>query len=138
MYFLVFWKLCPRTVQNILPIYARDTWHKDKKEIVDKSAIAGLINNAVLTKKAATLATKTELKTEQTKTVKFQVFDSSYFCSKSNFEDDSTQNYLVFSQFMGTLKRLIILIIFQHRILKNCLMKALSLLPSLTIVLNNR
>ena len=52
-----------------------------QKELVDKSAIAGFINNADLNKKIATLAIKAELKPEQ---------------DKSHFEDDDTQNYLVF------------------------------------------
>ena len=43
-----------------------------------------------------TLATKSELKAEQEKMIKLQEFDSSYFGGKSHFEDDDTQNYLVF------------------------------------------
>ena len=35
------------------------------KHLVDKSDIAGIINNAELNKKVATLATKAELKSEQ-------------------------------------------------------------------------
>ena len=46
--------------------------------------------------KIATLATKAELKVEQDKIVKIQVFDLSYFCDKGYFEDDGSQNYLVF------------------------------------------
>ena len=46
--------------------------------------------------KLATLATKAELKPEQRKIIKLQTFDSSYFCSKSYFEDNRTQNYFVF------------------------------------------
>ena len=37
------------------------------KNLVDKSAIAGFINNTDVDKKAATLATKSELKGEQAK-----------------------------------------------------------------------
>ena len=44
----------------------------------------------------ATLATKAELKVELYKIIKLQTFDSSYFCGKSHFEGDGTQNYLVF------------------------------------------
>ena len=47
-------------------------------------------------KKVATLATKTELKEEPDKIVKLQAFDSSDFYGKSHFEDNGTQNYLVF------------------------------------------
>ena len=42
------------------------------------------------------LAAKAELKAEQDKITKLQVFDSSYFPGKSCFEDDHTQNYSVF------------------------------------------
>ena len=41
----------------------------------------------------ATLVTKAELKAEQDKILKLQVFDSSYFWGKSRFE---TQSYVVF------------------------------------------
>ena len=41
-----------------------------QKQLVDKSAIAGFINNADLNKKVATLATKAELKAEQDKIIK--------------------------------------------------------------------
>ena len=44
------------------------------KNLVDKSAIAGFINNADLDKKVTTLATKAELKAEQNKILKLQVF----------------------------------------------------------------
>ena len=42
------------------------------------------------------MATKAELKTEQDKIMKSQQFDQSYFRDKSQFEDDGTENYLVF------------------------------------------
>ena len=68
------------------------------KNLTDKSAIAGYINNSDLVKKkVATLATKAELKTEQDKIIKVKAFDSSYFWDKSHFVDnDDTRNYLVF------------------------------------------
>ena len=44
----------------------------------------------------ATLATKALLKADLNKIVKFQAFDSIFFRGKSNFEDDDTQNYLMF------------------------------------------
>ena len=47
-------------------------------------------------KKVAILAIKTELNAEQYKIIKLQAFSSGYFCDKSYFEDDCTQNYLVF------------------------------------------
>ena len=62
----------------------------------DKSDIAGFIDYSDLGKKIPTLTTKSELKAEQGKIVKLEVFGSSYFCGKSHFKDDGTQNYLVF------------------------------------------
>ena len=44
----------------------------------------------------AILATKGELKAEKDKVLKLQTFDWSYFWDKSHFENDVTQNYLVF------------------------------------------
>ena len=42
------------------------------------------------------LAIKAKLKAEQDKITKLQAFDSSYFRGKNHFEDDGTQNYLIF------------------------------------------
>ena len=67
-----------------------------KRQVVTESDISGFINNSDLEKKITTQATKAELKSEQDKIKKLQPFDSSYFRSKSHFEDDETQNYLVF------------------------------------------
>ena len=49
-----------------------------------------------MNKKVATLGTKAELKAEKDKIIKLQASDSSYFCGKNHFEDDGTQNYLIF------------------------------------------
>ena len=49
-----------------------------------------------MNKKVATLATKAELKAEQDKITKLEAFDSGYFRGKNHFEDDGTQNYLIF------------------------------------------
>ena len=55
------------------------------------------MNNADLDfKKTAALATKAELKAEQDKITKIQASDSIYFQGKNHFEDDGSQNYLVF------------------------------------------
>ena len=60
--------------------------NKIKSEgFVDKSAIAGFINNADLNKKVSALTTKTQLKAEQEKIIKLQAFESSYFRDKSHF-----------------------------------------------------
>ena len=65
--------------------------------MVDKFNISEFISNFYLDKKIATLATKAELLAEQNKITELQTFDWSYFRqNKSNFEDDGTQNYLVF------------------------------------------
>ena len=74
--------------------------------MVDKSAIAGFINNADLDKKVAALATKAELKAEQDKIIKLQAFDSSYFRGKSHFYDDGTQNYLRFQPIYSYFKKI--------------------------------
>ena len=64
-----------------------------QKGLIEKSEISGFINNAGLDKKiVATLATKSELKVEQDKIIKLQVFDTSYFQGKSYFENYGTQN----------------------------------------------
>ena len=51
-----------------------------------------LLDNSDSDKKIAILATKAELKEEQDKLVKLQVFDSSYYYVRSHFEDDDMQN----------------------------------------------
>ena len=55
------------------------------------------MNNADLDKKkkVATSTAKAELKVEQDKIIDYQAFNSLYFYSKSHFEDDDTQNYLL-------------------------------------------
>ena len=67
-----------------------------EKQLVDKSGIAEFINNFDLNKKLAKLTPKKELETEQDKTTKLEAFHLSYFCGQSHFEDDGTENYLVF------------------------------------------
>ena len=81
------------------------------------------------------MGTKVELKVEQDKITKLQAFDSSYFRGKSHFEDDGTQNYLVFQPKNRYLKKFVILITSQNRNLKDCLMKLLNFLLNLKIVL---
>ena len=48
------------------------------------------ITNSDLDKNIATLATKAEFKADLSKIVNPQEFDSNYFGSKNNFEDDGT------------------------------------------------
>ena len=66
---------------------------------------------------------------------KLQTFDSVYFRGQSYFEEDGTQNYLYFNQCTDILKGLLILMIFYHGNLKDCLTKVLSLLLQLIIAL---
>ena len=40
------------------------------------------------------------------------MLDSNYFCGKVHFEDDETQNYLVFQPLLRNLKKMLIAIIF--------------------------
>ena len=57
--------------------------------------------------KVATLVTKAELKAERDKITKLQAFDSSYFRSKSQFEENGSHNYLVFQPMSKYFKRII-------------------------------
>ena len=107
--------------------------------LVDKFAIAGFINNANLDlKKVATLATKVELKAKKDKIITLQAFDSSYFQGKNHFEDDGTQNYLIFQSMyranMYYVQSMVILSILQNKYLKHCLI-TLNLLLCLIIAL---
>ena len=69
---------------------------KIKENLVNETNTSGFINNSDLDKKIATIDEKAELKVEPDKIVKLQSFDSSYLRVKSYFEDDLTQNYLLF------------------------------------------
>ena len=61
-----------------------------EKELVNKSDIFWFIDNSDLEKKIA------ELKADQDKIAKLQVFDSSFLRSKSSFKIDGTEIYLLF------------------------------------------
>ena len=54
-----------------------------QKELVDKSAVAGFINNTDLNKKVAALAKKPELKAVKHKIVKLEIHDLNYFLAKN-------------------------------------------------------
>ena len=58
---------------------------RKQKQLVNKSDIAGFIDNSDLNKKVVILATKAALKAEQDKITKLEVFDWSYCCGKSQF-----------------------------------------------------
>ena len=54
--------------------------------------------------KIKTLATKAELKAEQNKIVKLQIFDSSLFIGQSYFSNDTAQLYLISKPVYKTVK----------------------------------
>ena len=66
---------------------------------------------------------------------KLKTFDSSYFIGKSHFEEDGTQNYLVFQPLNKYFKVITNTIIFHHGNLKDYLLKVLNHLQHLIIVL---
>ena len=59
---------------------------------------------------------------------KLKIFDSSYFIGKSHFEEDGTQNYLVFQPIHKYFKLSPIHYLFYHGNLKDYLKKILTLL----------
>ena len=66
-----------------------------ERGLVDKSAVAGFIDNADLNKKVVTIVTKAELKSRARQNSK--AFDSSYFSGKRHFGDDGTQQLFTVS-----------------------------------------
>ena len=78
------------------------------------------LNEKITSNKTKHLLVENELK-------KLERFDSFCFCGKSHFEDDGTQNYLLFQAYIDILKQLVlIVVIFYHGNLKDFLMKVLS------------
>ena len=67
-----------------------------------------------------------------------QAFELSYFCGKSQVEDDGTQNCLVFQPVHNVLKRLVIVIKLQRGNQKSCLMSILNLHRRQIMVLRNK
>ena len=64
---------------------------------------------------------------------KLKSFDSSYFIDKNYFENDGTQNYLVFQPIdnylnLSCLNLILTMVFFQNGNLKDCLIKLLNLL----------
>ena len=103
-------------------------------------AQANLITKTEFDSKLSSLNRKiTKNKTDhllvQNELNKLNTFDSSYLIGKSHFEDDGTQNYLVFQPVYIYILRLEILIIFYYGNLKDYLLKVLHLLPHLIIFL---
>ena len=65
-----------------------------------------LIYNSDLDTNVATLETKKGLKTEKDIVVKVEAFDSICFRGKSHFEDDRSQNCLVFEPVYRSIKKI--------------------------------
>ena len=87
------------------------------------------LNRKINSNKTKHLIVENELKNLET-------FESIYFRGKSQFEDDGTRNCLVFQTTQKYFKTAsIIMIIFYHGNLKDCLMKILNLLLHLIIFL---
>ena len=89
------------------------------------------LNRKITSNKSKHLLVENELK-------KLKTFDSSYFIGKSHFEEDGTQNYLVFQPMSKYFKRFLlpnILNMFQNGNLKDYLMKVLRRFLRLIIVL---
>ena len=83
---------------------------------------------------------KTKCLLVENELIKLQKFDAAYFRGKSNFEEDGTQNYLVFQPMYRYFKRIsgvgmVVVVIYTFGNLKVCLMKDLILLLHLTIKL---
>ena len=73
-------------------------YYKFTKDIVAERIknIIHLVKDFDLNKKVMTLATKAELKAQQDKIINLEALDSSCFRGKCHFEDNGTQNCLVF------------------------------------------
>ena len=89
------------------------------------------INRKITKNKTENLLVKNEFK-------KLKTFDSSYFIGKSHFEEDGTQNYLVFqpiNKYFKMITNTDISSILHHGNLKDYLLKVLNQLQDLIIVL---
>ena len=64
----------------------------------DFDAKLSSLNRKITANKSKHLLVENELK-------KLKTFDSSYFIGKSHFEEDGTQNYLIFQTMQGYFKR---------------------------------
>ena len=72
------------------------------KKLVNESDISGFIDNSDLNKTIKKLATKAELKAEQDKIAKRQIYDSSIFIGQSYVFNDGSQNFLIFQPTLKT------------------------------------
>ena len=79
------------------------------------------LNRKITSDKTKHLLVENQLK-------KLEAFHSIYFRGKSHFEDNGTQNCLVFQPIQRYFKIVLMIIIYYHGNLKDGLMKVLSLL----------
>ena len=94
----------------------------------DFDATLSSLNKKITKNKTKHLLVENELK-------KLKTFDASYFIGKSHFEEDGTQNYLVFQPIRRYFKLIAIHYILLYGNLNDYLLKLLSLLLRLIIVL---
>ena len=71
-------------------------------KLVHEPDVFGFINNSHLNKNIKTLAAKAELKAEQDKIEKLQIYHSSLFTGQSYFINDESQNLLIFQSIFNT------------------------------------
>ena len=93
--FYYFWLNLEKTNDKLIKKKILDIKIKEKG-LNDKSDVSNSVKISHLITIFAVLARKGELKAEQDKITKLHAFDSSCFRGKIHFEDNGTQNYLVF------------------------------------------
>ena len=71
-------------------------------KLVNESDISGFIDYSDLNKTIEKLTTKAELKAEQDKIAKCQIYDSSIFIGQSYVFNDGSQNFLIFQPMLKT------------------------------------
>ena len=76
------------------------------KKLFNASDTSEFIKNTDWDGKVKILTANVELKAEQDKMVKLNLFDLTYFRGKSHFEDDGIQNYLVFQSVQRCFKQI--------------------------------
>ena len=94
----------------------------------DFDAKLSSLNRKITVNKSKNLLVENELN-------KLKTFDSSYFIGESHFEEDGTQNYLVFQPLNKYFKVIANTDYVHHGNLKDYLMKVLNHLQHLIIVL---
>ena len=100
----------------------------------EKNFITKISHNDIK-EKLATFAEKAELRADQDKILKPPAFQSYYLRGKIHFEDNGTQNYLLFQSFSRYFKTVLIILKLQRGNQTDCLMRVLNLHQRLIIVL---